>query len=127
LGSAETELSRVDEKTLDESTAQLYRGLRDRLPGIVARLSLTEQLPAMLGVDGPRTYLVLGQNSDELRPTGGFVGTSGTVTFEAGRLVRRKYGTSSTLNVPPDLRVTPPEPLQTFMGAGYWHLREANW
>jgi LPXTG-site transpeptidase (sortase) family protein len=81
----------------------------------------------MLGYDGPRRYLVLGQNSDELRPTGGFIGTSGVVTFEQGRVVEQRYGSSFDLNVPFDRMVPPPAPLVRFMGAGYWHLREANW
>jgi hypothetical protein len=37
---------------------------------------------AVLGMEGPRTYAVLGQNSAELRPTGGFIGSLGLVTLK---------------------------------------------
>jgi hypothetical protein len=56
---------------------------------------LVARLPAavrsVLGMDGPRTYAVLGQNSTELRPTGGFIGSLGLVTIENGELTAQDY------------------------------------
>jgi hypothetical protein len=46
---------------------------------------------AFLGGDGPRRYLVLSQNPDELRPTGGFIGTYGVLDARAGRLRLERY------------------------------------
>lgn len=44
-------------------------------------------LPAMLGGDGPRTYLVLALNTAELRAAGGIVGTVVAVRVDDGALV----------------------------------------
>lgn len=127
LRSAQAQLAAVDSQALDDSTRALYGALRKHLPALTARLALLAELPALLGYDGPRTYLVLGQNSEELRPTGGFIGTAGVLTFDRGSLVKRWYGSSVFLNSPPDLLVTPPEPLGRYMDAAYWRLWEANW
>jgi hypothetical protein len=127
LRSAQRQLAAVDERALDDSTHKLYLALRDRLPSVTARLSLLSGLPGLLGHDAPSTILILGQNADELRATGGFIGSAGALTFQEGRLIRREYGSSYFFNVPPDRLVPPPEPLRRHMNAAYWHLREANW
>ncbi|MDP9075265.1 MAG: DUF4012 domain-containing protein, partial [Actinomycetota bacterium] len=43
-------------------------------------------LIAFTGGSGPKRYLVLSQNPDELRPTGGFIGSYGVLTADAGQL-----------------------------------------
>ena len=127
LRSAEEGLAGIDERALDDRSRQFLVELQRRLPMATPRLAVLAELPGIFGYDGPRRYLVLGQNRDELRPTGGFIGTSGVVTFEQGRVVQQSYGSSFDLNVPFDRLVPPPAPLARFMDAGYWHLREANW
>lgn len=43
------------------------------------------------GDTGPRRYLVLSQNPDEVRPTGGFIGTYGVLVADGGRLAFERY------------------------------------
>lgn len=68
-------------------------------------------LPAMLGGDGPRTYLVLALNTAELRAAGGIVGTVVAVRVEDGAvsIVDRR----TTVDLPeldaPVLPLTPEE------------------
>ncbi len=79
-----------------------------------------------LGMDQPRTYLLLGQNNAEIRATGGFIGSMGAVTLDKGAVVGLEYGSSYT----PDEGVTPiapPPPMARYMGLGGWYLRDANW
>ena len=45
---------------------------------------LSARLPAILGWDSPRRYLVLTQNPAELRPTGGYTGSYGIIAFDQG-------------------------------------------
>lgn len=45
---------------------------------------LTARLPAFLGADGPRRYLLGAANPAELRGTGGYVGAVAVATFEDG-------------------------------------------
>ena len=72
----------------------LLREARDELLATVAEFrgslepvrDAVAVVPALLGVDGPRRYLVAMQNSAELRGTGGLVGFHAVLTAEAGRL-----------------------------------------
>lgn len=89
---------------------RLGRGRRLALGGALALLGallLTPLVPlaAGLGFLGPRTYLVLGQNPAELRPSGGFVGTYAELTVSFGRLVDWSAGDSFDLDGVFDERV----------------------
>lgn len=69
--------------------------LAERLPRIRARAESAEQgltaLMAFAGDSGPKTYLFLSQNPDEVRPTGGFIGTYGLLAADGGRMRLERY------------------------------------
>jgi hypothetical protein len=66
-------------------------------------LESPELLTSALGLDGERSYLVLSQNSDELRPSGGYISTYGWLTVRNGRITNYSYypTTQDTPNPPP--------------------------
>lgn len=92
-----------------------------------AGLAALAAAPAALGVGEPVTYLLVAQNSDELRASGGFVSAAGTISLDAGRVthfdLRDSYA-GDDLSVP---HPEPPEALQRLMGAGVLLLRDVNW
>src|SRR5205814_6419469 len=47
---------------------------------------------AFAGDNGPRRHLVFSQNPDEVRPTGGYLGSFGVLTTDAARLQLERYG-----------------------------------
>lgn len=96
------------------------------LPQVHRGLELLGALGPALGMDGPRSYLLLGQNNQEIRATGGFIGSVGAVTVEKGAVVRLDYGSSYAVDagVVPQ---SPPTPLARYLGLGGWYLRDANW
>jgi len=49
-------------------------------------LTIAPLLPDILGYSGKKTYLLLFQNNHELRPTGGFIGTVGTLILADGKI-----------------------------------------
>lgn len=60
-------------------------------------------LTNILGFDEAQTYLVLSQNSDEIRPSGGYVSTFGWFTVRNGRITEYDYyPTTTTSPMPPD-------------------------
>ena len=69
--------------------------LSRRLPRIRTRAESAEEgtaaLIAFAGGSGPKRYLFLSQNPDEVRPTGGFIGTYGVLTADAGRINLERY------------------------------------
>ena len=63
-------------KTLAQRLKQTYSKL----------LSTSEVLPIVLGFHGEKDYLLLFQNDEELRPTGGFIGSIGNLSLKDGRV-----------------------------------------
>lgn len=85
-------------------------------------------MPEILGLDGKRReYLVLLQNENELRPTGGFIGSWAILSFEGGKYlnfeVKDVYEGDGQLKG----HVEPPEEIKKYLGEGGWFLRDANW
>ncbi|NWJ95524.1 MAG: DUF4012 domain-containing protein [Chloroflexi bacterium] len=102
-----------------------------QLPALQEVLHLLREwsplLPELLGQAQPATYLALLQNSDELRPTGGFISAVGLVNLDKGRLSLTSFKDSYALDNPKVKPEPPPEPLAQYMQAGYFLLRDANW
>ena len=46
---------------------------------------------AFAGAEGPRRYLVFSQNPDEVRPTGGFIGTYGVIAANADGIALERF------------------------------------
>ena len=112
--------------------------LSPRLRGLLSRydeisplaktgLEFAEVAPQLLGADRPRTYLLLFQNEDELRATGGFLSAVGRLTIDAGRIisltVEDSYAIDDFTTPYPD----PPTPLRDYMGIDLWVFRDSNW
>ena len=89
--------------------------------------SSVELLARLLGGDQPRTYLLLGQNNEEVRATGGFIGTLGRLTVADGAIVASDVRSSYLWDSPDIAPLPAPEPLQRYMNFGAWFLRDANW
>jgi len=89
-------------------------------------LDLIGLLPSLLG-EGERLYLVLLQNSDELRATGGFISGVVTLHFQDARLVSLDYANSYDIAPGGEPHPSPPLPLQEIMQADILVFRDANW
>lgn len=92
-------------------------------------LSAAVTLPVVLGVDenGPKTYLLLVQNEDELRPTGGFITTVGRLVVQDGEIISLDF--EGVDNREDWSRPYPAAPwqLQQYMNADVLILRDSNW
>jgi hypothetical protein len=90
-------------------------------------LRLGPLLPDLLGMEQPVTYLLLVQNNDELRATGGFISGVGVLTLEKARIAELEFVDSyrfyrKELSYPPA-----PLPMQEYMDISLLLLRDANW
>ncbi len=141
LGSARPSLVRTaelvgqaahDVSALNE--AQLWRPLSAVVPrlerylwiGQVA-LEASAAAPALLGDAGPVNYLVLAQNNDELRATGGFVTAIGVVTVDRGKIGDLDIQDSYSFDKFTAEHPWPPEPMTRYMGIDQWVTRDGNW
>lgn len=83
-------LDAVDPEALLPQLAGPVATLRDRVDTIAAAVATGDRAaalgPAMLGADGPRTYLVLSMSSAELRQGGGIPGALILLRVDSGRV-----------------------------------------
>ena len=97
------------------------------LPFAQDGLTLTAVLPEILGENGPRTYLIIAQNKDEMRPTGGFISGAGTLIVENGDIASLEmvdaYHIDNWREKPYDF---PPQPLYDYMGLDLFLFRDSN-
>jgi len=99
-------------------------------PLLKAYVKVAADLPGILGWQEPRRYLVLTQNPAELRPTGGFIGSYGLVSFDKGKITERTFQDVYLLDNPVDYPYVEPPPAlaQHILRPGLtWSLRDANW
>ncbi len=83
--------------------------------------------PYMSGFRQKQTFLVLFQNSLELRPTGGFIGTIGILTTEEGTVSNFEITDVYVVDGQLKGHVDPPTPMRELMGLEHWYLRDSNW
>jgi hypothetical protein len=91
-------------------------------------IPFTQVLPIMAGYPEKSTYLVLLQNNDELRPTGGFLGTYGILEFKDSEITRLDTHDIYHMDMPvkDKINIQPPEPIKKYL-VPKWYLRDANW
>ena len=99
-------------------------------PLLDSYLTASERLPAILGWDAPRRYLVLTQNPAELRPTGGYIGSFGIVSFDKGRITERTFQDVYLLDLTSNYPfIKGPQELYYYLlgPKQSWQLADANW
>lgn len=87
------------------------------------------EAPRLAGAthEGPKTYLLLAQNSDELRPTGGFITAAATLLLQDGRISNLTFHDSGLLDNWQRPYPAAPWQLQQYMNSDVLILRDANW
>jgi len=90
---------------------------------------MSELLPFVLGYPQKTSFLIVLQNSDELRPTGGFIGTYGILEIEHGEILRFDTHDIYHMDMPvkDKINIKPPKALKDYLGVDKWYMRDANW
>lgn len=93
---------------------------------------LIAQTPYLLGMDKPRTYLVLFQNDKELRPTGGFMTAYSIMKVDRGRFEPVLSNDLYNLDDSYKPSLATPEPIVDYIKGPYlidkkFRLRDMNW
>ncbi|MBC7235029.1 MAG: DUF4012 domain-containing protein [Chloroflexi bacterium] len=131
LGKAAAEMNKaldlVDSlavERLDPRLAEPLLALEQATPLLRAGLQSLPLWPGLL--EGEKTWLLLALNQDELRATGGFISSIGTLTLgpspELGPL-QDSYKIENWDKAHPD----PPEALRRYMAIDLWVTRDGNW
>ncbi|NMP21741.1 DUF4012 domain-containing protein [Sulfobacillus harzensis] len=83
-------------------------------------------LASLMGFPNPKRYLLIFENSGELRATGGFMTAFAYVPFHNGKLGKITSQNIQTLDTQVTYRPTPPTVVGLYLPVLYWHLRDAN-
>ncbi len=134
LAAAEVELQRaaqlqtgLNTEALSPRIARLLDLTERYLPLLRTGMSVAQISPELLGARGERTYLILAQNDDERRPTGGWISGMGLLTIAQGQITEVNFSDSwavDNLNVPHEI---PPDSMFRVLWAEIWLFRDANW
>ncbi len=99
---------------------------------LVSRIpAMSKILPALAGYPESGRFLIIMQNNDELRPSGGFIGLFGLMETKGGEIISLTTHDSYHLDMPaylsPNWTKTAPAPLAKYLEVEKWYLRDANW
>lgn len=86
-------------------------------------------IPYIFGYPENANFLIIMQNNDELRPTGGFIGTYGILKTDSGDITGCDIHDIYHMDMPvkDKLNVDPPAPIKKYLKIDKWFLRDANW
>ncbi len=93
-------------------------------------MPIVRLLPAFSGYPEPAHYLIMLQNNDELRPSGGFLGSYVRLDVSNfGEIDKLEASDIYHLDMPSigKTKFTAPLPITTYLKVKNWYLRDANW
>ncbi len=88
---------------------------------------LSPVLDELLGKEKKKTYALVFQNNQELRPTGGFLQAVAVITVDKGMIVDSQVYSSYELDQKLGGAVVPPDEIIKLLGENKWYLRDSNW
>jgi hypothetical protein len=129
IESANESMQKVRIEDLPEEYQDKFEIIKESLPIIISLVDRFDQnsevFLELLGHNGPRKYMFLFQNNNEMRATGGFIGSYGLLSISDGNI--KSLLIDGIFNPDGQLRenIVPPKPIQK-ISAG-WSTHDANW
>lgn len=124
---ARTAYAAIDVDALPDRLQGPLKQLGPLLPLLNDGLALAGMGPSLLGLESPRTYLLLVLNESELRPGGGFITGVGEVRVAGGKVASMTFTDSYAADDFSQPYPFAPEPFQQFMGIELLVFRDSNW
>lgn len=111
--------------------SDVYQGLLDKTrDGLDLAWAVTSDLPSLLGFDESKKYLILFQNNNEIRPTGGFIGSYAFLYLNEGKIEELNiddiYNPDGQIDVR-NIKTSPPKPIGDALAEDRLYIRNANW
>ncbi len=129
LQKAKEELSKLQGKKLDPDIQEKIDFLQQSISPLETNLnnflSFSQDLLKILGHEQTKRYLLLFENNNEIRATGGFIGSYGLLDLDEGQI--KKLEVDGIYNPDGQLleKIAPPPPIR-FTNTR-WYARDANW
>lgn len=123
LRDAQIERQRIS-VTRGSTLSSGLQSLDTEMPRLLALCHLMTDLPNLAGFRHAHTYIVVYQDENELRATGGFIGSVGRVTIRNGTANEHFLGSGLRHE---NYSIASPDPMRLYNDEPYWLLRNANW
>ena len=128
LGVKREDLPKNMRNDFDEYSAALAK--INKNSNFLTQLAL--EFPQIIGFAGDKRYLLLFQNNNELRPTGGFLGSYAVVELSKGKIAKIEiddvYNPDGQLKLSQaNAEITSPEALKQALDEESLYIRNANW
>jgi nucleoside-diphosphate-sugar epimerase len=131
---AEAEAIKVNPQKMHTKIAPKFELYKEFLLDIQNTLFLASSLisntPSIMGSGEEKNYIVWFQNSNEIRPTGGFIGSYGVIKIDDGKLKEVAIDDIYNPDGQIDLRnisASPPKPIIDYLAENKLYLRNSNW
>ncbi len=128
LTRANAEMQKINPNAFPDSLEPTLRTAQTELTGLTAMLTrLKTQFPLLLkllGDQDPQRYLVLLENSNEVRPGGGFIGSYMLLTLNDGYLDSRAFYDVYDLDNRYRKSIPPPQEIARLTSE--WRFRDSN-
>lgn len=95
---------------------------------LVSKLqSVGDDWPILFASDRKQTYLLMLQDSNELRPSGGYLDSVLILSLDSGKVENIEIFTSQSIDNQLYGQVEPPPDFKALTGINQWYLRDSNW
>lgn len=128
---AQDNLANIDVKNLPEENRAKFKELQTMLPAFIKSLNQvitgTDFAVKIFGDNELKRYLLVFQNDNELRASGGFMGSFALLDLEDGKIKNIELPQGGTYDVRAGMKelLLPPKPLQLINSR--WEFQDANW
>jgi hypothetical protein len=104
----------------------ILQNLESINPLIKLASNTVDALPNLLGMEGPKTYLILLQDNMELRPSGGIVRLYGILKFNKSKIT--EFSTYDVIEADNQLRghVEPPFAIRRYLPSEHWYMKDGS-
>ncbi len=131
LKKAENNLNKIKIGSLPEENRDQFIKLKEKLPLLISGLEklgpTSEFAIKFLGDNDLRRYLVIFQNDNELRATGGFMGSFALVDLKSGQLEKITLPGGGTYDVRAGLNELLKAPQPFWLINTRWEFQDSNW
>jgi len=95
---------------------------------LVSKLqSVGEDWPILFATTQKQNYLLMLQDSTELRPSGGYLDSVLILSLDSGKIENIDLFTSQSIDNQLNGQVEPPPDFKALTGINQWYLRDSNW
>jgi len=131
IAKAQDDIENIDFSSLQNQNMQVVDLASAELLGVEQKLKefslMSEAILNFLGQDQWKRYLLIFQNNNEIRATGGFMGSYALLDVDRGKIKNLEVPAGGTYDLQGSLKVAVASPMPLRIINPRWEFQDANW